>query len=233
MLKALWTALSILLLLNILIVLGFVVWLRTSGRLDGQRIDRIRQMLAVTVEQEKAQEEQAKALEEEAKQKAMQLALLESVSDGPISLSDRLAAQQEQDEIALLRLDRLHQDIEDLQAQLELTKRQLNKSQAELDAKRKSFEEAVQRQVALETDENFQQAVSMYEKLKPKQAKQMFQTLLDQGQLTQVVDYLAAMQLRKAAAVLKEFKTPIEISQATDLLQRLRERGIDPNELGI
>ena len=233
MLRALWTAISILLLLNVVLLLGFVLWLRTSGRLNGERIDQIREMLAVTVEQEKAQQEEAKALEEQAQEKAMELARLESVSDGPISLADRLTIQQERDEVALLRLDRLHKDIEGLQAQLELTKRQLSKQQEELGTKQKAFDEAVQQQVELETDENFQQTVSMYEKLKPKQAKQMFQDLLSQDRSGQVVEYLAAMQLRKAAAVLKEFKTPREISQATDLLQRLRERGIEPDQLGM
>jgi hypothetical protein len=42
------------------------------------------------------------------------------------------------------------------------------------------------------------------------------------------VDYLAAMQMRKAAGVLKEFKTPQEVAQASELLELLRRRGVDP-----
>ena len=233
MLRAIWTAISILLLIHILMLAGFLLWLHGNDRLDGERIDRIQQMLSLTIEEEKAQEEQAKILEEEAQKQAADLARLESVSDGPVSLADRLAAQQEKDEIALLRLDRLQKDIQNLQGQLALTKRQLAQEQETLETQQKAFEQAVEEQAQLDTDAGFQQTVQMYEKLKPKQVKQMFQDLLNQGQSEQVVDYLAAMQLRKASAVLKEFKSPHEISQATNLLQRLRERGIDPQQLSL
>ena len=37
-----------------MVVVGFVIWLRTSDRLNRERIDRVREMLAITVEEEKA-----------------------------------------------------------------------------------------------------------------------------------------------------------------------------------
>ena len=56
----------------------------------------------------------------------------------------------------------------------------------------------------------------------------MFQQLIQQNQTDQVVDYLDAMQVRKAAKVLGQFQSPSEITQATMLLQKLRLRGSHP-----
>ncbi|NJL32148.1 MAG: hypothetical protein HC898_11290 [Phycisphaerales bacterium] len=65
----------------------------------------------------------------------------------------------------------------------------------------------------------FKLALQMYEQVRPKQGKQMMQELIVKGQMDQVVEYMAAMQLRKAAAILKEFKTPPEVAMATELVQ--------------
>ena len=58
----------------------------------------------------------------------------------------------------------------------------------------------------------------------PKQAKAVFQELLTAGGEKQVVSYLSAMEERKAAKVLKEFKLPNEIDQAAMLIEQLRQR---------
>ena len=225
--KMLWNILAVMLLINALAMIMFGGWLFTSGRLNQDRVQQIREMLSMTVEQEKQLDEEAQAVEEQAREKALEIARLESVSDGPISLSDRLDAERSSDEIAILRIERLREDILSLQRQLDLAKRQVAEQQADAATQSEAFEQAVQQFRQAQQQENFKQAVSMYEKLKPKQAKQMFQGLLNQGQEDQVVDYLAAMQLRKASAVLREFKSPEEIIQATDLLQRLRKRGVN------
>jgi hypothetical protein len=230
--RAVWTVITLLLLINALLMAGAAGWLYRSGRLDQERIDRIREMLSITIQQEKEQEMQAQALEEQSRQQALEIARLESVSDGPITLADRLHSEQLGDELAVQRIERLRRDISDMRRQLRLAKDLLAKQHAELSTQREAFEQAVERQTKLKRDEDFQQTVQMYQKVKPKQAKGMFQELLSQGKAEQVVDYLSAMQLRKAAAVLKEFKKPDEIVQATDLLQRLRERGIEMDRDG-
>jgi formate-dependent nitrite reductase cytochrome c552 subunit len=125
------------------------------------------------------------------------------------------------------RVERLQRDIADLQRQLGLAKDLLAKQKTDLDAQRKEFEEAVARERDLHARADFAQAVQTYEQLKPKQVKEMFQALMKDGKTRDVIDYLAAMQGRKAAAVLKEFKMPDEIPQATDLVQKLRDRGVD------
>lgn len=227
--KSLWTALSLLLLLHAMALVGFVGWLKVSGRLDRQRLVRTREIYTLTLAQEKQQAEQATQLASETKAKALEAARLESIAaNGAVSLAERLKADQQADDMAMQRVERLQRDIADLRRQLVLAKDLLAKQKAELEAQRQEFEAAAKRERDLHDQADFQQAVQTYEQLKPRQVKEMFQTLIKEGKTRDVIDYLAAMQLRKAAAVLKEFKTPEEIPQATDLVQRLRERGVDP-----
>ena len=169
----------------------------------------------------------AKELEEQSRQQALEIARLESVKDGPITLADRLVAEQQADELSVQRVQRLRRDIEDLRKQLRLAKQLLAKQHDELTAQRESFKQAVAREAKLKDDQDFQQTVKVYQQLKAKQVKQIFQQLLNQDRGDQVVEYLAAMQIRKAAAVIREFKSPAEVVQAADLLQSLRERGLD------
>ncbi len=227
MIKTLWAVLCVVLWINLLAAAGFVAWLYKSGRLNQDRVDRIRQMLTLTVAEEEEQRQQAAAQEEEARQKAMEAARLESVSDGPDTLDDFLKAERLGDEMAMQRIERLQRDIRDLQRQLAIAKQLYTKQSEQFAAERKAFEEAASAQSRLQRDQNFQQAVRMYEQVKPRQAKEMFQELIRRDQTAQVVDYLAAMQMRKAASVLKEFKTPAEVAQATELIQRLRQRGVN------
>lgn len=230
--KTIWTILCILLLINALLLGAGVAWLSNSGRLNQDRIDRIRDMLTLTIEQEEKQAQLAVELEEQTRQQAMEIARLESVSDGPVTLADRLQTELQGDELAAQRVERMKRDIADLRRQLRLAQELLAKKHQELESQQLAFDDAVQRQTKLQEDKDFQQTVRMYEQLKAKQAKQMFQELVAQGKARQVIDYLAAMQLRKAAAVLKEFKSPDEVAQATDLLQRLRERGVEMDRDG-
>jgi len=104
-------------------------------------------------------------------------------------------------------------------------KEDMVRRESDLEKQRGDFEQWVQAEADRAKDENFLQVVSLYEKQPPKQAKEAFQSLLTQGEVDQVVEYLAAMSSRKAAAVLGEFKAPAEVTQKADLLERLRKRG--------
>jgi hypothetical protein len=184
-------------------------------------------MFSMTVADEAAAKEQEKLKKQRDEEVAREAARLERVADGPAQLAQKIAEDQEKDEIALQRLERLKRDIQDLQRTNDLARRLLMEERAKLDAERKTFSELLAAEQKKRDSAEFQQAVKMYEQLRAKQAKEMFQQLMAQKQTDQVLDYLAAMQIRKAAAVLKEFKTAPEVAQATELVQRLRERGVN------
>lgn len=214
--------------INALALAGFVGWLHWSGRLNRDRVDRVVSTFKPTVEQEKKQQLEKEEKEAaEAKSKA-ELARMAKVSAGPLTLEDRIRSEAQSEDVAVQRLERLQRETADLRRQLEMAKQLVGTQKAELDAQKKAFAETVQRDEKLKADQSFQQTVEMYEQLKSTQVKEIFQNLLKQGKQAEVLDYIAAMQQRKAASVLKEFKTPQEIQVATDLMRRLRERGQAP-----
>ncbi|MEX0745793.1 MAG: hypothetical protein WD118_09335 [Phycisphaeraceae bacterium] len=227
MTRAVAGAVALLLLVHLLAGVGFVGWLYQSGRLDGDRAQRVVDMFELTIDEEQRQQAEADRLEVEARQQAEQVARMQSVADGPLTLQDRLASEQQADEVSLLRLERLQRETQDLRRQIDRAQTQIAREREQLEAERTEFEEALQRQADLLEDEDFQQAVSMYEQLRPRQTKQMFQQLMDEGETEIVVQYLAAMKLRTAGRVLQEFKEEDEIEQATDLIERLRQRGVN------
>lgn len=231
MLRAFGTAMVVLLVLHLVAAGLFVGWLRTSGRLNQERVDRVVEMFKLTIAEEAEEDAKAEALAEEAETIARENARLEAVAQGPKTLLERFADEREADEIARHRVDRLMRETADLRDQIARAKDQIAKQKAELDVERQRFEQAVADRAEKLADDDFKQTVAMYEQIKPKQAKQMMQTLLAQGKSDDVVDYLAAMQLRKAANVLKEFKGEEDVVQATMILEQLRQRGVDA--LGI
>ena len=153
---------------------------------------------------------------------------MESVADGPRTLQQRLAEQREGDELTEQRYQRLLREKQVLRDQLARMRQRITEMRESLAQEREAFEQMVERQKELREDEDFQQAVDLLQRIKPEQAKRMMQQLLAQGETELVVEYLAAMQVRIAAKVLGAFETPAEIAQATELVERLRVRGIEP-----
>jgi len=227
MMRSLFTAVSLIVILHVLMAAGFVAWLDYSGRLNRERIDAVVEMFTPTIEQAKAAEAEAAKAAEEAEAVADRALRMEAVADGPKPLQQRLADEREAEDLALHRYQRMLQERDNLQAQLERMRQSVTREQEKLAAQRAEFEAMVKRQKELREDADFRQAVRLLEQLKADQAKQMLQNLLAQGEAEIVVEYLAAMQQRTAAKVLGAFEGPGEIEQATELVERLRVRGIE------
>ncbi|MEX2213102.1 MAG: hypothetical protein WD768_03175 [Phycisphaeraceae bacterium] len=225
--RTFWTILTFVLLINALAVGGFIAWLNGTDRLSHDRMTQLVGLFSSTIEEEKAEKEAAEAtkLKEETDQR--EVARLQRIAEGPAQVAQQIAEDQEKNEVALQRYERLKRDIEDLRRSNELARRLLEEGRAKLDAERLAFEQILEKERKRREDEDFKQAVKMYESLRAKQVKELFSQLMSQGRFDDVLQYLGAMQLRKAAAVISEFKEPPEAAQAADLIQRLRERGVD------
>jgi len=224
--KTLWNVIAVVVVLDVLAALGFVGYLYSSGRLNRERLERVAAMLRPTVEEEQQQtQQQAQQAQaaQEAQRKQQHLAM---VAQGPLPTQDQLSRQQEEYEKQMMTVQRLRSEVGALQRQLELAQQRLTKERQEIAAEREALQQAVVEANARQGDVDFQHAVALYEQLKPAQTKRMFQELLAKGQKKQVVEYLAAMQVRKAAGVLKEFKEAEETAVAAELVQALRERGV-------
>jgi len=223
--RLVWHVFIGLVLVNLLAAGGFVGWMYLDGRINRERIEKVVETFKLTIDQEKALLAQAEQIEEENRKMLEQQVRLESIADGPQTLKQRLEQETKAKEIALERLKFYNQQNEALREEMARFQREYDRRLAELDQQRAEFEQWVKQQEEETRDENFQQVVALYQTQPAKQTKQAFQALIQQGKIEQVVSYLAAMSSRKAGQVLAQFKTPAEVTQAAELLERLRLRG--------
>lgn len=223
--KSFWNALAIVLLINVLLALGGMVYLYMGGRLNADRVRAVAAIFTPTIEQQQALErrtaEQAALDAERARRQAHQ----QKVADGPVSTLQQIGRDQNAEEIALLQVQRLREEIRVLQRQLEMARQAVAMQKAEQDQEKLAWQASIADELARREDEDFQKTVQLYQQVKPRQAKDMFLQRIAAGESEQVVEYLAAMQPRKAAGILKEFRNAEELVTASELLERLRQRG--------
>jgi len=225
--KTLWYVISIILLVHAIAFAGAVVWLKATDRLSRDRVYEavavFRPTLAKDREARELKEREALAAEAVTDQREQDQAALVS----PATLDDRVARVDQNQELLQRKNDLLQAEIRAMTRNLELAREELSRRKLALEEEKTSFEALRERQSALMRDEGFQSAVKTVESLRPRQVKAMFQQMLAEGRERDVVDLLGGMDLRKRAAVLGEFKAGEEAGQAADLLQRLRDRGLD------
>jgi hypothetical protein len=220
--RTLWTILSVMAVANALALAGFLGWLKATDRLDSARVAHVRLTFVKTIAQQKAEEEEAKA-----KAAAEQKAAEEKAKEGqtPVSASDVLRVKLEQGQADQERAEALKRETQVLRETLQRDRAQLETDRAALKKERDDFERA--RKLVADTEGNaqFKKVLATLEGLKPDKAKTTLQELIDQKQVDQVVAYLNAMQERSRTKVIDEF-VKADPKVATDLLERLRTRGL-------
>lgn len=127
------------------------------------------------------------------------------------------------------QLDRQRREVIDLRRQVDFAQVQLAKDRAALDAREKTLQARDEQQTAAATDKGFQESLAVYDAMKAKQVKDIFITLEEDT----VVRYLQAMDPRRVSSILKEFKTPEELSRAQSLLEKMRKNGVTPQANGL
>ncbi|MEM1208699.1 MAG: hypothetical protein AAGI54_05470 [Planctomycetota bacterium] len=226
--KAFAVGTVIVVILEVVVALAFVGWMGATDRLSMERLSRAQAIFTPTITQEEQAAEQAAAAAEVEAAAAQEEARLASAATGLTTLDQRLRTRSVSEDLLAEASARMRVEREAIERRLTTSEQIITRLRDELEAERERFAEFVDNQRAQQLDEDFKQAVAFYEQMQPKQAKTSFEQLIAMGQEDQVIDYLSAMQLRKAGAVIREFKAPEEVAIATQLLSRLRERGIDP-----
>lgn len=224
MIKATFIASFVLIVLHLLAAAGFVGWLHQSDRLNQERLDKMVEIFTPTFAEEEAMLAEAEQQAADEAVAATQAARIERIGMGPRTLQDELVTTRTETEQSIQQLERLQREIMDIRRQIDRAQNQLTAERAALDSERAAFEADVDKRTSQFRDEDFQQAVDMIRRLDPGQAKQMLQTMLGEGKQEEVVDYLSAMPVRSATAILGEFTEPDEIVQATTLVEDLRLR---------
>lgn len=214
MIKKLVSVIVITLALNFVAAVGGVGYLFLSHKLDQSKMSAIRGVVFPTT----VPAVQPTTLPAVAATKPVDRLgdLLAKTSGKPAA--DQIEIMQTSFDSQSAQIDRRLRELYDLQDQVRIAKEALERDRAALDSGQKALTAQQAEAGKLATDEGFQSSLSLYRVMPAKRVKEIFKTLDDEV----VVRYLQAMDTRQAGNVLKEFKTPEEISRAQALLERVR-----------
>lgn len=223
MLRAMWAIISVMAVANLLAILGFAGWLTASGRLDSERVERLRVMLAETTDEERDRldEEVADAAEQaEIDRAAARVGTLPLPSEDKIRTGDRI------EEVARQRFQRLERETNDLFASLRRERQELDQIREEFEAERDAWQVMRDEVEERESSEQFRKAVSLLGSVKADQAKAMLISIINGGEIDQAVAYINALEARAASKVLASFEKD-DPNLAAELLERVRLLGTE------
>lgn len=248
--RAIWNGLCILALANLLAIGGIIAWLFVSGRLDKDRMTKLREVLSVTVADETARLEEASA---QVEQEAQQAQLAARELEAPLSAAEQLHVRLDLSEVDHQRIERLRQETADLTVAVNRDQQRLAEERRAFDAEKAAFDAMRAELASVEGSAQFRKAVGTLQGLKPDEAVAILMEILRMtagggaiavegdaggsggesatdeipvmaGGPEQVVAYLNALQERARNKIMAEI-TASDPALAADLLERLRTRG--------
>ena len=215
---------KILAIAHLLAVVGFIGWLFASGRVNAERLQRVREIFHPTIAQEQAlvAETETKAAEQ-VKLAEEQKRLLEA----PMPRTEQIVSAERFQQRAALAVRGLQDEQRRLLDDLSSRERGVTEREEALAKRQVDWETSIAEEKERQTKEQFRKAVRLLEAAPPKQGKDWILELVRTNREDQAVSYLDAMNPAKSAALLKAFKGEGEAKVATDLLERLRQLGLE------
>jgi hypothetical protein len=215
--KRLWDVLVLTLAVNFLALTGGIAWLYSSGRLDRERVTKVKEVLFPPPPPPAPAATQP-AGPDPTTQPVLRLEELLA------NQTNRTAGQQVEFiratfDAQMAQLERRARELSDLKAQVDLASTKLASDRSELEAERKRLTDEQQQARKLASDQGFQDSLTLYTTMAPRQVKTVFLTLDDEV----VTRYLEAMPPRSATKVVKEFKSPDEIERIQRILEKMRK----------
>lgn len=208
---------------NLLAVAGFVGWLFASGRVDGERLTRVRDIFRPTIAEENAAEVEADAAAAEAERLAADDLRIRGL---PLASGEEIAAEDRFRERATLALRALEEQHRRMQDDLSTRESAVTEREKDLAARQSDWEQSISDAKDRQTNAQFRKAVRLLEAAPPKQGREWILELITSGRADLAVAYLDAMNPAKSANLLKAFKAEGDAAVATDLLDRLRMLGL-------
>lgn len=209
---------------HLLALAGFVVWLFASGRIDGERLSRVRDIFAVPIAKERSMRADDESRLASAATEASEMQRLRELPFASAERSDKGSRSTDRIDLGLRAFEdktrRLREELRKDGATLE------QRIQA-FEQRQKEWENSIAADKRRVTDEQFRKAVKSLESLPPKQARDLILELVNSSRMDTAVAYLDAMSSSKASNLLKSFKGDEETKVAAELLERLRMLGLE------
>jgi hypothetical protein len=206
--------------LNFLAVAGAATWLVRAAHVDRQKLIAIGEVL---FPKPPAPEVTLATEEPPASQPSQKLAALLDEKSGRTA-AEQVEFIQRTIDAQLAQMDRRQRDLEDMQRQVELARQQTARDRAALERDRLALASLHEQTAQLQSDQGFQDSLELYQGMPARQVKTIFMTLED----ATVRRYLEAMAPRKAASILREFKTPEELARVQQVLEAMRTASASP-----
>lgn len=220
--KTIWNILSFLAVVHLLALVMFVAWLWHSDRLDGERVQQVREMFSMTIPKAQVAAKQAQVRAEAELDQQREKAFHDDPpfsSAATIELSSQITRHTDQE------IRRLENAKKKRLAELADAQRAFEEREAESKARVEAWEKTAAADRKRSEDEQFAKAVRLLESQQPKQAKAIIVELVSTGKMDQAVAYINAMDERKSRKLLGAFKSPVEQKLATQLLEQLSTFG--------
>jgi hypothetical protein len=215
---------KILAIANLLAVVGFVGWLVATDRVNRERLERVREIFHPTIAAEKTAiaETETKAAEQ-VKLAEEQKRLLET----PMPRTEQIVSAERFQQRAALAVRSLQDEQRRLLEDLSSRERGVTEREEALAKRQTDWETSISEEKERQTKDQFRKAVRLLESAPAKQGKEWILELVKSNREDQAVAYLDAMNPAKSAGLLKAFKGEGEAKVATDLLERLRQLGLE------
>jgi hypothetical protein len=215
MIKRLLAVIMLTLAVNFLAAAGGIAWLWNQGKLNREKVTAIKE---IVFKQAQEQAPTSQPSGDPTTQPIVQLDDLLAKASGR-SATEQVEFIQQNFDAQVATLDRRRRELNDLQQQVELAKQQMSRDRAALDAREKGLAQREQQATKLEGDKGFQDSLSLYKSMPPKQVKTIFMGLDD----ATMTNYLQAMDPRAATKIIKEFKSTDETTRIQKILERMRQ----------
>lgn len=220
--KRLIKALVIVALLNLVAVLAGAGWLFSSGRLSKDRVTDVTTLFEEPVEVvlAKLKAEEAQADKELAEQEKPLPAI-------PLNAEERNLVRVEMTQVDRQRLDYMKREVKNLQETLRRERQLLVLDREDLEKEKERFDAMRERLAGLEGGKQFKKSLTTISSMKAKDAKAVLSTMLDDAKDEEVVTYLSSMDDRARTSIMSEFVKSGENELAADLLESIRQRGLN------
>ena len=217
--KKLLNVFALTLAINFLALAGGVGWLYQSGKLDREKMTAIKEIVFPPPANAPGAET------------TTQPADVDPATTRPMLRLEELLAQhaghppgeqvefiQSAFDAQMAELDRKRRELNDLARQVELAKQQAMRDRIALTKDESELESREALATKLAADKGFQDSLKLYTSMQAKQVKTVFMTLDDET----IRNYLQAMQPRQATKIIKEFKTPDEMTRIQTVMEKMR-----------
>lgn len=221
MMRTIWNAVAFVAVVNLLALVFAGGWMWQTGRIDRTRLEAVRAIFALPIDEEEA----VRAAEAKAEADAAAAAEVEVAWTAvPVTNLDAADAMERFRDLGRLTNERLSGDADLLMERIEQTYRE---RAAELATLRAGIERDLARLEEMRQrseDEDFRQVIADLGEQKLEVAFSIVRVWLDEGRRTLVVDVLHALDADRRNAILGEFVDVGRDEMAADLQLALRDR---------